>query len=781
MFRSSAEKAVAALKKLSQPTAKVWRDGQLAELPVEQLVPGDVVELRGGDMAPADGRLITVAELQADESPLTGESMPVDKHTEPLPAATPLPDRTNMIFAGTAIRRGVGKAIITATGMSTEVGRIADLLESADAGESPLQQRLASFSKRMAAAVVAICGLVFVVGLLRGTETPQQLFLVAVSLAVAAIPEGLPAVITIALALGSQRMSQRKAIVRQLASVETLGSVDVICSDKTGTLTQNKMSVSDWMPDRSAGAPHEELVRAAVLCNDAQVSDRREIVGSATESAIVASAADEGFGIAKLRDEWPRLSEFPFDSKRKRMSTVHRAENGKPVVFVKGAAETILELSTQIAEGAALRSMSDDDRRRIAEAINDLTGNGRRVLAAARRDWSRDEPPRSADEAEKELVFLGLIGIVDPPRPEAHDAIARCRTAGIRPVMITGDHERTAVAIAKELLLWEEGTGVLDGASLTKLSDDELRNRAGETSVFARVSPEHKLRIVRAHQALGSVVSMTGDGVNDAPALKQSDIGVAMGINGTDVSKQAARMILADDNFATIVAAVEEGRVVYDNIRKFVQYLLSANLSEIVLVLLAILVGLPLPLLPIHLLWINLVTDGLPALALAFERAEKNVMRRPPRRRDESIFAGGLFRDIAIFGTLMGVACLGFYVYFLRREDGLDVADREVYARTAVFVALAMFQLWYVLGLRATDRSILRSPPWENLRLVGAFFLGMALQIAVVYVPLLQPNFHTVPLEPGDLALSLCIPASLLIVFELTKPLRRLRQHAGAP
>jgi Ca2+-transporting ATPase len=769
-----AEQAVAALKKLSQPTCTVWRNGNLVKLPAEELVPGDVVELHSGDLVPADGRVLQVAELQTNESPLTGESMPVDKQVELLDASTSLSDRKNMVFAGTAIARGVGNALITATGMGTELGKIAELLETTHAIETPLQRRLAALSKRLAVAVVAVCAIVFAVGILRGDTSAAEMFLVSVSLAVAAVPEGLPAVITIALALGSQHMSRRKAIVRQLSAVETLGSVNVICSDKTGTLTQNKMSVSDWKPHADDPAIRQELIQAAVLCNDAKVSQQGEIVGSATETAIIAAAREENIDSQKLSNDWPREAEFPFNSARKRMSTIHRSPDGKKVVYVKGAAEVVLELSTALAAKDGAAPLDTESRRGLEQSLHELTEQGRRVLAVARRDWNNSEPPGTHDDAETELAFLGFIGIVDPPRPEARDALARCRSAGIRAVMITGDHEVTAVAIAKELSLWQEGAESLNGQALERLSDEELRKHVPRTSVFARVSPKHKLRIVRAYQSLGNVVSMTGDGVNDAPALKQADIGVAMGITGTDVSKEAARMVLADDNFATIVAAVEEGRVVYDNIRKFVQYLLSANLSEILLVFLAIVMGLPLPLLPIHLLWINLVTDGLPALALAYEPADVNAMRRPPRGRDESLFAQGVARDIAIFGSFMGIASLGLYTYFIWSGDGGEnPLNGEAYAQTAVFFALAMSQLFYVLGLRSTDRSILQAPPWQNWRLAGAFVLGLLLQTAIVYVPLLQSIFHTVSLTAGDLALALLCSATVLIMFELTKPLRR--------
>jgi Ca2+-transporting ATPase len=569
-------------------------------------------------------------------------------------------------------------------------------------------------------------------------------------------------------------MSRRKAIVRQLSAVETLGSVNVIASDKTGTLTENKMSVSEWIPHRNDPELRRELMQAAVLCNDAKVSEQGDILGSPTETAIIVAAHEQNIDSQKLLNEWPREREFPFNSARKRMSTIHRSPDGKRMVYVKGAAEVILGLSTELAADAAVAPLDDENRRRLEQMMDELTGQGRRVLAVARREWNDATPLDSPDAAETELAFIGFIGIVDPPRPEAREAIARCRSAGIRPVMITGDHQRTAVAIAKELSLWDEGAEAIEGQALEKSSDDELRKHVTRASVFARVSPQHKLRIVRAYQSLGNVVSMTGDGVNDAPALKQADIGVAMGIAGTDVSKEAARMVLADDNFATIVAAVEEGRVVYDNIRKFVQYLLSANLSEILLVLLAIVFGLPLPLLPVHLLWINLVTDGLPALALAYEPAETDLMRRPPRRRDESLFAQGMARDIAIFGSLMGVISLALYTYFIQFGDQVaNPGQIEAYAQTAVFFSLAMSQLFYVLGLRCSDRSIFRSPPWRNWRLVGAFVLGLLLQVATVYVPLLQPVFHTVPLTARDFGLALLCSATVLVLFELTKPLRR--------
>jgi Ca2+-transporting ATPase len=644
---------------------------------------------------------------------------------------------------------------------------------------------LAAFSKRLAAVVVVICCIVFAAGLLRGNANWETMFLVAVSLAVAAIPEGLPAVITVALALGSQRMARRKAIVRQLAAVETLGSVNVICSDKTGTLTQNKMSVSDVVPHRDDDKIREDLLRGAALCNDAQLAKDGAMVGSATEVAMLGAAADAGLDPAKLRAEWSREAEFPFHSDRKRMSTFHKSPDGKRMIYVKGAAEAILERSTRLADAdGKAAELQPADKQRLEEVMKKLTGRGRRLLAVAKRDWNGANPPQNADEAESDLEFLGFVGIVDPPRPEARDAIAECRTAGIEAVMITGDHRRTAVAIAEELGLWREGDSVLSGEEIDKLDDAELEKLAPQTVVYARVSPEHKLRIVRAHQARGNVVAMTGDGVNDAPALKQADIGVAMGITGTDVTKEASRMILADDNFATIVAAVEEGRVVYDNIRKFIVYLLTGNLCEILVILAAILVGWPLPLLPVHLLWINLVTDGLPALALAFEPAEPGTMRRPPRRREESIFAGGLARGILIVAVVMAAVCLAVFWWSLPSGLSNQVVDHEAkqpaqfaIPQTMVFVTLSFAQLFHVLALRSSSRSFFSQPPWSNWRLAWAFIIGAGLQLAIVYVPLLAGWFHCEPLPIGQLAVAIAVSTVGFWAVEIGKLWRAVREH----
>lgn len=771
-----AERAVAALRRLAQPVSRVWRAGALVDLPVTAVVPGDIVEVQAGTLVPADGRIVGGADLQADEAPLTGESLPVDKDSQPCAADTLLPDRTSMAYAGTAIARGRGRLLVTATGMATELGRIASLLETTKVSPTALQRRLARLSKELGVVVVLISAVIFATGVFRGNPIDQML-LVAISLAVAAIPEGLPAVITITLALGSQRMSRRKAIVRQLSSVEALGSVSVICSDKTGTLTQNKMSVREIVPHADDAALREELLRAAALCNDAQFTNG-QWSGSATEVAIAQSAQREGTDVASLHREFPRIAEFPFNSQRKRMSTLHRAPDGDVTVYVKGAPEGILRRSVALATPAGAIPLAEADRARLEQSLGDLAALGRRVVGVARRPW-KSEPARHPDAVERDLEFLGFLAILDPPRPEAREAILRCRSAGIMPVMITGDHQNTATAIGSELELYRQGDGVIDGRELASLEDSELVRRAAQTTIYARVSPEHKLRIVRAHQAQGASVAMTGDGVNDAPALKQADIGVAMGITGTDVSKEVARIILADDNFATIVAAIEEGRSVYDNIRKCVRYLLTSNASEIAVIFAAIVAGWPLPLLPVHLLWINLVTDGLPALAFAYERLEPDTMRRPPRPRDESIFARGLARNIVWYGLVMALAALCVYWYF--HAPAADEASQRAavtYSRTATFFTLSVMQLLYVLSLRSSTKSVVRDPPWRNWRLLAASVAGIVLQFAIVYLEPVQPIFHTTALKPHDMAICLAaavVPFALVELGKLTRSFRKYR------
>ena len=762
-----AEAAVAALRKLAQPQARALRDGKAATLPATDLVPGDVIDVTQGDLAPADARLIDAAQLQVNESALTGESLPVDKSPASVAADMVLPDRISMLYAGSPVAAGHARAVVVATGMATEIGRIATMLQETKVGRTPLQERLAALSKRLALAVLVVCVVMFLTGYLRsGGRDWQGLLLTAVSLAVAAIPEGLPAVITIALALGSQRMARRNAIVRQLMAVETLGSVDVICSDKTGTLTLSQMTVRDVVPVEDAPSAREQLLRSAVLCNNAELGEDGKPVGSATEAALLAAAMEHNQDVKRLQSEWQRIAEIPFDSKRKRMGTVHRGPDGRRVLYVKGATEAVLPRVTQVAKGNGAAPLSSADRDRFAADAEALAQRGRRVLSFAMRILDDGEAPsQDADALEKDLVLLGSCGLVDPIRPEASVAVAECESAGIRVVMITGDHPGTAKAVADELKIRREGDEVVTGQELSPMTDEQLREAAPRIAVYARVAPEHKLRIVRAHQSRGSVVAMTGDGVNDAPALRQADIGVAMGIAGTDVSKQAAKIVLADDNFATIVAATKEGRVVYDNIVRFVRYLLTANMGEVLVLFLAILLGWPLPLLPVHLLWINLVTDGLPALALGFEQPEPNVMRRPPRKRDDSLFARGVARSIFGTGTLMAVVCLALFWWFLDRTS-------VAYSRTIVFWTLAMFQLFYVLALRSSERSFFAMGLWSNYRLLVAVLIGAALQVAVVYVPFLQRFFHTTALSLGDLALCTVLSTAAFWAAEAWKGLR---------
>lgn len=768
-----AEQAVAALKRLAQPTARVWRDGALRDVAVAEIVPGDVLELVAGNYVLADARLIEVVDLQVDEAALTGESLPIEKCIDVASPETALPDRTAMVHSGTAVMLGHGRGIVTATGMQSELGKVADLLQQPESKQTPLQERLEVLSRNLAVLVIVIAVALFVIGLLREPRSEWNstllgtLLLTSVSLAVAAIPEGLPAVITIALSRGSQRMSSRNAIIRRLAAVETLGSVNVICSDKTGTLTQNRMAVAERIvADESRLDALTRLMEAAALCNNADIGAEGVVVGSATEAAILRSAQEAALNVTTVRQQSPRLAELPFSSDRKRMTTLHQSATGRRVI-VKGAAEQVLSLCAPTPELA-----------RLSETALQLASRGRRVLAVAEREWQFESLSVNGHDPESQLTLLGLLSIVDPVRPEACEAIRHCRTAGIRTVMITGDHPGTARAISEELALWQEGDEVMTGVELERLTDDELFDRVPHIAVFARVAPEHKLRIVRAHQRHGSVVAMTGDGVNDAPALKQSDIGVAMGKNGTDVARESADMILADDNFATIVAAVEEGRVVYDNIRKFVAFLLTGNLAEVLVLFLAILSGLPIPLLPVHILWINLVTDGLPAVALGFEPAEPSVMRRHPRNRKASLFEHGLAYRIVGFAVVIAVACLVVFVATTRETGGIH-ADLDR-ARTLVFVSLSLAQVFFVLSIRAGQHSAFSVPLNANWRLIGAVIIATGMQLGVVYIPSLAEFFRTSPLPLSDLLLALLVASAGFVTAEAAKMMTARRSRSAA-
>jgi len=768
-----ADKALAALRQLAAAHATVLRNGQVQVVPASVLVPGDVVLLEAGNQIPADLRLIELAQLQIDESALTGESVTVAKQTATLQRETSnaLGDRTNMVFKGTTATHGRGRGLVVATGMRTELGKVATLLDSGERS-TPLQLRLAAFGKKLALAVLAICALLFVLGLLRG-ENPALIALTAISLAVAAIPEALPAVVTILLALGARRMVKVNALVRRLPSVETLGSVTTICSDKTGTLTQNRMHAElllalgqRWLPGDPLPSPvHTEALRAAALCNDAarhaahaDASSSNDWQGDPTETALVLAAHAGGMEKSLLDAASPRVQEQPFDSDRKRMTTFHKEGNGF-VAYTKGAPESVLPrcASQWTPEGPqALNPHA------VLESAQTLAAQGLRVLALARRNHHQLPDTNALEAVENQLELLGLIALIDPPRPEAQAAVRDCTTAGIIPVMITGDHPATARAIAHRLgIVDSDDAPVLTGTDLASMDNATLQAQVGRVRVYARVDPAQKIRIVEALQAQGHFVAMTGDGVNDAPALKRADIGIAMGKGGTDVAREASSLVLLDDNFATIVAAVKEGRRIYDNIRKFVRYTMTDNSGEIITICMAPLLGLPIPLLPIHILWVNLVTDGLPGLALATEPAERNIMRRPPRPPTESMFAGGMWQHILGIGLLLGALCLGVQAWAI--HTGHDNWQ------TMVFTVLILGQMAHIMGIRSETEPLWRLGLRTNLPLLGAVVLTFVLQMATIYVPALNPIFKTQPLSLLELGVCLVAASMMYVAVELEK------------
>jgi P-type Ca2+ transporter type 2C len=766
-----AERAMAALKAMAAPVATVIRGGAPQSEPAAHLVPGDVVHVEAGSIVPADLRILQSAGLRIDEAALTGESVPIDKAHHSIDAAdVAVVDRRNIAHKGTLVTHGHGLGVVVATGMRTEFGKIARLLEQARAVETPLQRRLAAFGRRLAGVVVAISAIVFVTGLLRG-EPALPMLLTALSLAVAAIPEALPAVVGIALALGARKMMQHRALIRRLPAVEALGSVTTICSDKTGTLTANEMQVEEYYCDGAAtDAPAESerwrlLALAMGVSNDAVRRGERELVGDPTEVALLRAALAAGRDVDDDRVRWARRDEIPFDSIRKCMSTLHETPDGDWLSITKGAGEVIVAASEIEACGAAARPI---DRERLLREVDAMARSGLRVLAVGvRRFASRPEPYHPA-AVERGLTFVGLIGLIDPPRPEVREAIASCHDAGIEPIMITGDHPLTARAIGGRLGLGIEERAVITGAELARLTPEEFSSRIGELRVYARVAPEQKLAIVAALQQRGEVVAVTGDGVNDAPALRQADIGVAMGITGTDVAKEASGIILLDDNFATIVRAVSEGRRIYDNLRRFIRYVCATNAGEILTIFVAPFLGLPIPLLPIQILWINLVTDGLPGLALAAEPAERNVMRRPPRAPRESVFAHGLGAHALLVGLFMaGIA--------LSVQASAWYADVPQW-QTLVFTTLCFMQLGHVLAIRSEETSLWSLGLMTNRPLAGAVGLTVVLQLAVVYVPPLNAVFRTVPLTAGQLGIAAAAAVAVLAVVEAEKWWRRRRR-----
>jgi Ca2+-transporting ATPase len=790
-----AERSLAALKQLSVATARVIRDGTVLAIPAGQVVPGDLIQIEAGDRVPADSRVVYATGFQTQEASLTGESTPVAKSAEPIPQTeVPLGDRHNMLFMGTIVVSGKGRALVTATGAQTELGKIAALIHreaQAEQEETPLQRRLDQLGHTLLWLSLGIVMVVFLFGILRGIPA-VTMFLTAVSLAVAAIPEGLPAVVTITLALGVTRMVKRHALIRRLPAVETLGSTTVICSDKTGTLTKNEMTVtvlyqggeiftvtgegyapvgeirSDGEPVTPALKPGlMTLLRASVLCNGAELQRESliwQIVGDPTEGALLVAAAKAGLTKNHLEQENPWLGEVPFDSERKKMTVVRQTPSG-PVAFVKGAPDVLLrDCQAWLTRGGDIQPLTDATRQEITASNQRFASQALRVLGVAMRPLDRIPDVYDAKNLECDLVFLGLVGMKDPIRPEAKAAVEACRAAGIRTVMITGDHKDTAVAIAKELGMMEPGEQAISGAELNQLSDDELRDRVKAAAVYARVTAEHKLRVVRAWKQQGAVVAMTGDGVNDAPALKAADIGVAMGITGTDVTKEASDMVVMDDNFASIAAAVEEGRAIYDNIRKSVYYLLSCNIGEILLMLLATLFGLPLPLLPVQLLWINLVTDGLPALALAVDPADTDLMQRPPRPPQEQFLTRARWLRLFVQGTFLAVITLLTFLYCLY---GMDLnLDR---ARTLTFTVMVLAQLFHALNNRSEDRSIFALGLWTNKPLLATVGLSALLQAGIVSWPSVQSIFKVEPFDPEHWIFAIGIGMLPLVAMEIWK------------
>jgi Ca2+-transporting ATPase len=809
-----AEQSMAALKQMSAPTVRVRRDGGVHEVTARDLVPGDVVLLETGNVVPADGRLLQSSNLQAQEAALTGESEAVEKDAALVFSSDrAVADRRNVVYSGTVVTYGHGEALVTATGMETELGRIAGLIQAVEPEQTPLQRRLDRLGKILAAAALALVVIVFALGVLRGVDW-QEMLLTSVSLAVAAIPEALTAVVTIALSLGAQRMLKRRALIRQLPAVETLGSVSVICSDKTGTLTQNRMTVvvldtanrrahftqrpgrdgfdlvlaDDGVVSPSVRPTLDLLLAAGALCNDsilqrgAREARTFRAVGDPTEGALVMAAAQVGMLKDDLDQAFPRVAELPFDSERKRMTTVHRvphsrddvpsgltpvwdlaARRSTPPPFLavtKGALDGLLGIAGSVWVEGRTEPVGDDWRARIMAAHDELAASGMRILGVGVRLLDRAPEALELSSLEQDVILVGLVGMIDPPRPEVRDAVRLCKAAGIRPVMITGDHPLTARHIAREIGITADD-GFMMGEDLERLSEAELSRTAAEVAVFARVSPEHKIRLVQAYQEQGNVVAMTGDGVNDAPALKKADIGVAMGITGTDVSKEAAKMVLLDDNFATIVAAVQEGRVVYDNIRRFIKYLLTCNASEVAVMLLGPLLGMPLPLLPLQILWMNLVTDGLPALALGVEPAEADVMRRPPQAATESIFGRGMVPFIVTLGVLTSLVSIGVGLLAFRSGDA--------HWQTLLFTTLVFAQLALALGVRSETGSLLKIGLRSNRAMLGAVLLMIALQLAVVYIPFLQAIFGTTPMPMRDLLVAALAGATVLLAVEAWK------------
>ena len=780
---NKAENAMEALKNMNKAFSKVLRDGEWKHLASEEIVPGDIVKLEAGDIVPADLRLLTSASLKIEEAALTGESVPAEKDAEKTVAAdAPLGDRSDMAYSGGTVAYGRGTGVVTHTGMNTEVGKIATMLTDGSQQTSPLQKQLGKTAKLLSILVLAVAAVIFIVQAVREPGNIMESFMTAVAIAVAAIPEGLPAVVTIVLAIGVQRMSKRNAIVKNLPSVETLGCCEVICSDKTGTLTLNQMTVKGYyLPDcgfksvdkesASDGEDFRTFLRAMALCNDTEKTSEG-LTGDPTETALVQYAEDCGCDYRNLTAEYPRVDEVPFDSVRKLMTTVNE-HDGVREAYVKGAPDMLLPRCVSIMAGEEVRPMTEKDVEEIKKANSRMAKKALRVLGVAVKSGDLER-----GSLESELVFVGLVGMIDPPRAEVKEAVRVCKEAGMRPIMITGDHIDTASAIAAEIGILREGDKVILGADLDKMSDDEFRDTIEQYSVFARVSPENKVRIVTTYQGKGKVVAMTGDGVNDAPSIKRADIGIGMGITGTDVSKGAADLVLADDNFATIIGAVEEGRKIFANIKKAIQFLLSANIAEVLCLFIATMMNIPF-LTPLMILWINLVTDSLPALSLGMEEAESDVMKKKPRKSNASLFAGRTGVDIVIQGIIQTGLVMAAFFIGTNIFEAMDGARHEE-AMTMAFVSLALIQLFHSFSMRSQDHSILNRKLFANKYINLSFLIGVALTVFIVVVPGVNTAFGTVMINGVEWAISIAVAFAVIPCVEIYKLIVRLIQKHRA-
>lgn len=770
---SKAEGAIAALSEMTAQTSKVLRDGIITVIKSEDLVKGDIIILEAGDSVPADARILECASMQVEESALTGESVPVNKIHEALKGdEIPLGDRKNMVYMGSCVVYGRGIAVVCKCGMDTEMGKIAEALTEAEDQTTPLQKKLGQLSKILTFLVLGICVVIFVVGTIEeciktGSFTFGGLintFMLAVSLAVAAIPEGLATVVTIVLSIGVTKMSKRNAVIRKLTCVETLGCTQIICSDKTGTLTQNKMTVAESYSDDT-----ELLCRSMALCSDAEI-EAEKVIGEPTECALVSFALKNNLSKTELKEKEPRVAEAPFDSLRKMMSTIHKTENGI-VQYTKGAPDEILKKCTKILKSGRVCELNDTEREEILSKNKQMADKALRVLASSYKKYDKVPNDVSPESIENELIFIGLVGMIDPVRPEVKDAMIKCREAGIRAVMITGDHKDTAVAIAKELGILQDASGALTGTELNAISDEELRQTIQNYSVYARVQPEHKVRIVKAWKSLGKIVAMTGDGVNDAPSIKSADIGIGMGITGTDVTKNVADMILADDNFATIVSAAGEGRRIYDNIRKSIQFLLASNLSEVVSIFFAMLAGFTI-LKPAHILWINLITDSLPALALGVEAEEENVMKKPPRSADEGIFHGGVGYDVLYQGIVVSALTILAYLIGHVIEGGAFKFENSSDGMTMAFLTMSMAEIFHAFNMRSQKGSIFKIKK-QNVLLWSAGALALLLTTAVIYIPFLRKAFGFEFIDLKEYAISLGLAFLIIPIVEIVKLIQR--------